>query len=242
MPDPLQFFLWVLSLLLQAAVVVSSLLRGGWRKHFPLAIYMLATVGHSVGAYIVFLKFGFKSPQYSFFYNLTDSILVVILFVAIISLYEQALQELTTSRYVRGGAVILISLTALFSFVSVQGRSDRMSEMGLMAEIGQNLYFVGVVMTYLLWGVVMQLRETRLRILQFVFSLGIYFSMLAATYALVNLFPGFRSSFRWIPQVASVFLAGAWTYTFLMVPESARLATSRIAAEGPTGMRGGSVE
>ncbi len=235
MPDPLQYFLWLLSTVLQAAVVVSSIVRRDSRKHFALAVYMLATVAHSVGAYFVLQKYGLKSVEYKYFYNLTDCLLVVILFIAIISLCEQVLQELTASRYVRGGAVLLILLTSLFSFVSVQSKSSQMAELKLVGEIGQNLYFVGVVMTYLLWGAVMQLRETRLRVLQFVFSLGIYFSMLAATYALGNLFPASRSFLRWIPQLASVFLAGAWTYTILMVPEGARLATARIASAGAEG-------
>lgn len=242
MPGPLQNILWLLSVVLQAAVVVSSLAKRDGRKHWPLAMYMLVTVAHSVGAYFVIRKYGFPSDQYTYFYNLTDTLLVIVLFVAILSLCEQVLQELAANRYVRGGAALLIAITALFSFVSVQMKSSQMGEMRLVIEIGQNLFFVGVVLTYLLWGTVMQLRETRLRILQFVFSLGTYFSMLAATYALANLFPAYRSFFRIIPQLASVFLAGAWTYTFLMVPESARLATARITAERLTGVPAKAVE
>ena len=233
MPHPLQYALWLVSLVLQAAAGVSALSRRGNWKYSALGLYMLANAAMSVAAYFVLQAYGFVSTEYKAFYAIGDACLVVALFFAILSLYQHVLQELHVSRYVTRGAALLITLTAAFSFVTVQRNSDHMAELRYVVELGQNLYFVGVVLAYLLWGVVMQLRETRLRILQFVFALGIYFSASAATYALVNLFPGSKDFAKWIPVTLSVFLSGSWLYTMVLVPDGARLATAHIAAAAP---------
>ena len=88
---------------------------------------------------------------------------------------------------------------------------------------------VGVVLTYLLWGAVLKLRETRTRLIQLILALGVYFSATAGTYALRNLFPGLQESFlRWVPPLIGTWLPLAWAYTFSKVPEDARLMTARL--------------
>ena len=76
--------------------------------------------------------------------------------------------------------------TAIFSYAVVDRSTDRLST-GFAIELSQNLYFVGLILTYILWGAVMKLRETRTRLVQFVLSLGLYFSAYAACYALANM-------------------------------------------------------
>jgi hypothetical protein len=98
--------------------------------------------------------------------------------------------------------------------------------------LGQNLYFVGVVLTYLLWGAILTLRETRMRLIQLVLALGIYFSADAAAYALRNLFPGLEPNFlRWIPPLMGLWLPVAWAYTMTKVPEDGRLAPSELVVK-----------
>jgi amino acid transporter len=75
----------------------------------------------------------------------------------------------------------------------------------------------------------MKLRETRTRLIQLVLSLGIFFSGSAGAYALRNLVSGMEVA-KFIPPLMGTFLALAWAYTFLKVPEEARLATARVAA------------
>jgi hypothetical protein len=96
-------------------------------------------------------------------------------------------------------------------------------------ELSQNLYFVGVVLTYVLWGAVVKLRETRTRLVQLVLALGIYFSASAAAYALRNMFPSLAVT-HFIPPLAGTFLPLAWAYTFWKVSETARLAPGRLTA------------
>ena len=64
-----------------------------------------------------------------------------------------------------------------------------------VVDLSQNLYFVGLVLTYVLWGAILKLRETRTRLIQLVLSLGVYFSLFAANYAIRNLYPPLSSVF-----------------------------------------------
>jgi hypothetical protein len=60
-----------------------------------------------------------------------------------------------------------------------------------------------------------------------VLSLGVYFSAFAASYALVNLYPDFVL-WRYVSHLMSMWLPLSWAYTFIKVPEDARLATSSV--------------
>src|SRR5260370_1648571 len=60
-------------------------------------------------------------------------------------------------------------------------------------ELSQNLYFVGLVLTYALWGVILKLRETRALLVQLILSLVVYFSACAASHAVSTLRPSVYS-------------------------------------------------
>jgi len=63
--------------------------------------------------------------------------------------------------------------TAWFSYAVVNQSSARMLT-HFVYELSQNLYFIGLVLTYALWGVILKLRETRALLVQLVLSLGVY--------------------------------------------------------------------
>ena len=128
---------------------------------------------------------------------------------------------------VRAGAMLLLGGTALISYHMVASSSDRLVT-GLSFELSQNLYFVGVVLTYLLWGAMMKLRENRTRLMQLVLSMGVYFSAFAGSYALGNLYPDLVLWRYFSPDghLAADFL-GLYVHK---VPEDARMATARVVA------------
>ena len=64
---------------------------------------------------------------------------------------------------------------------------------------------------------------------QLVLSLGIYFSLLAANYAIRNLYPSLSSVIAPLAQIIGTFLPLAWAYAFWRLPEEARLVPSRLA-------------
>jgi hypothetical protein len=129
---------------------------------------------------------------------------------------------------VRMAAILLLSGTAVVSYLIVR-QSSHLLVTRFAYELHQNLYFVGLVLTYLLWGVMLKLRESRTRVIQFVLSLGLLFSMFAANYALRNLYPNVSWLWNALPPLIDCFLPLAWCYTFLKIPEEARLMPSRLA-------------
>jgi len=98
-----------------------------------------------------------------------------------------------------------------------------------VVELSQNLYFVGLVLTYVLWAAILKLRETRTQLIQIVLSLGVYLSLFAADYALRNLYPSQRSVLAFLVPVIGLFLPLTWAYAFWRLPEEARMAPARLA-------------
>ena len=220
--------LWLVGFLAEIGLVVFLLSRKQAIRYFPIAFYMLCDALVTCGLYFCVHHFGFDSPTYVYFYYYTDSLLNVLMFWVIIKFYQETFAEIGVSRYIRATAVMLILLTAVFSYAVVhQNRTHLTSH--FVVEIGQNFYFVGVVLTYLLWGAILKVRETRTQLIQLVLALGIYFSADACIYALRNLFPGLQPNFlRWLPPLVGLWLPLAWAYTFAHVHEDARLEPARL--------------
>ena len=190
---------------------------------------MAATLLVEISRFQILKHFGFSSHEFAYFYYYSDALLTILLYFALISLYALVFDEMKAEKYVRLGAVLLLGGTAIFSFAVVQQSSSKM--LGhFVYELSQNLYFVGLVLTFVLWGAVLKLRETRTRVIQFVLSLGVYFSAFAATYALRNLFPNFDWPKIYLVPAIGFLLPLAWAHAFWRVPEEARLVPARLAA------------
>jgi len=126
------------------------------------------------------------------------------------------------------GAGLLLLGTVLFSYAVVAQSSERLSTK-FAYELSQNLYFVGLVLTYILWGAVLKLRETRTRVVQFILSLGLYFSAYAASYALMN-FADKGSLIQYLSQALGCFLPLSWCITLLRYTEESRIVPARLVA------------
>src|SRR3974377_2515538 len=186
MPGPLVLAIWYVGIVLEIAFVVGCIAPKFFFRYIFLNAYFLLGLGSDAGRYIFLSKFGQASDEYRYAYFYTYALLTLALYLALISLYSCVFGELRFNRYVRFGAVILLLGTALFSYAVVVQSESRLATT-FAYELSQNLYFFGLVLTYILWGSVLELRETRTRIVQFVLSLGLYFSAYASCYALGNL-------------------------------------------------------
>jgi len=227
-PGLTQYVIWSLCTVLEMGVVVCALKKNAFRKYLLLNIYMLASVAVTVARFNVLTSYGFTSPQYIYVYYYSDALLTILLYFALGSLYAHVLSELKAERYLRFATLLLLAGTALFSYAVVEQSSTRLISR-FVVELSQNLYFVGLVLTYILWGAILKMRETRIRIIQIVLSLGVYFSLFAADYALRNLYPSTRSVLSSVQQVIGCFLPLAWAYAFWFSPEEARMAPTRVA-------------
>lgn len=240
MLGPFDYVFVLLSLIAEAYVVVCLCASKSRLRYSSVIFYMLGDVVVTVTQDIVLFKVGVSSPVYAYVYYYTDALLTIALFFVIMSFYHQIFQQMGVGKYVRWGTVLLLTGTALVSYLIVRGMPHHHITNALVVEMSQNLYFVGVVLTYLLWGAVITLRETRTRLIQLILALGIFFSSDAAGYALRNLFPSphLEAAFlKWVPPIAGTFLPLAWAYTFTRVPEEARLETARVSKRAAAAQR-----
>jgi hypothetical protein len=228
MPGLLASAIWYFGVLLEVAFVVCSIWRGSFFRYFLLNLYFLFALGSGLVRYFFLAKFGVSSGEYYFAYFYTDVLLTLALYVALTSLYARIFAELQFGKYVRLTAVLLLLGTALFSYAVVAQSEQRLST-AFAYELSQNLYFVGLVLTYILWGAVVKLRETRTRLVQFILALGIYFSAYAASYALVNLASKY-SVVHFMGPIVSCLLPLSWTVTMWRHSEDSRLLTAQLVA------------
>jgi hypothetical protein len=229
MLGPFEYAVWIASALLEAAVVVCALSKHSFRRYLFLNLYMAGSLIANVARYFVIAQYGQSSIQYCYTYYYSDCLLTIGLYFALASLYSQVFEEMHVERYVRLAAVLLLAGTAFFSYMVVHQVEDRMATR-FIVEVAQNLYFVGVVLTYVLWGAMLKLRETRARLIQFVLSLGLYFSLFAANYALRNLCPSLEHVWPYLIPLFGCLLPLTWAYAFWSIPEDARFAPARLIA------------
>jgi hypothetical protein len=221
--------IWLAGFLLEIYIVVCSVYRRKFLHELAINGYMFAAAAANCGLSFCLYRFGLSSREYTYYYYYTDSLLTILLFCVIIHFYQQVFREMQVSQHLRKAAVLLLLATAFFSYLVVHQNRDHLTSR-FVIQIGQNLYFVGLVLTYLLWGVVVKLRETRTRLVQLVLALGVYFSATAGSYAIWNLFPQFMPLAKHLLPVVGLWLPAAWAYTFTKVPEDARLATASLLA------------
>jgi hypothetical protein len=226
MLGPLDYALWMVTALLQAAVVVCAIRARCFFKFFPLNFYMLAASLFTVARYFILHQYGFRSTQYFYFYFYSDALLTICLFFALMGLFAHVFSEMGAKANIRIGSLVVLGLTCVVSFLMVRQSQDRMVSL-FVAELSQNLYFVGALLTYLLWIALKKLHETRTRLIQLSLGLGVYFSAQAASYALAVLYPN-SPVWKFGSYAMGVWLPLAWGYTFLMVSETARISPARV--------------
>lgn len=229
MPGPVALAIWYIGIALEIGFVVCSLARRSFFRYLFLNAYFLLELSSDVGRYFFLSKFGQSSDEYRYAYFYTDALLTVALYLALISLYSHVFGELRFSRYVRFGAVLLLAGTALFTYAVVVESEQRLAT-DFAYELSQNLYFVGLVLTYILWGAVLKLRETRTRLVQFILALGLYFSAYAASYALLNLGSRYGLVVQYLSPALGCLLPLAWTITMWRHTEESRLETAQLLA------------
>jgi len=234
MLGPSVHVLWFISLLLEIAVLVCALYRRAFARYLALNLYILCSLILTVGLELCRRGFGIASFTYFLGYYCSNSLLCILKYFVIVQLYRLVFAKTDIGKEIRAAAALLLAATAMFSYVFVQHSQGHHLTARFVVELEQNLNFLGVVLVYLLWGAMLKLRETRTRLIQFCLALGIYFSATAGTYALRNLFPSLEPAvLRCIPLIAETLLSLAWAYTYLMVPEEARLATAPLAFRLP---------
>jgi hypothetical protein len=229
MPSGFALVVWIVGMCAGVCFVATSLLRGSFLRYFFLNLYVILSMSADLLRQYVLRDWGFTSPQYKYTYFYTDCLLTIALFVSVISLASRVFAELNLVKFVRILAVLLLLGTAGFSYGVVAQSTDRMTITPFIVALSQNLYFVGLVLTYLLWGAVLKLQETRTRLVQMVLALGLYFSAYAGSYALLNLAPNYEIV-QYLAPLLGCFLPISWCLTMARHTEESRLAPARLVA------------
>jgi hypothetical protein len=228
MPGPIVLIIWLVGTALELSFVVCSFVRKSFVRYLFLNLYLLFSTVGSTARFLVLRHYGQDSDQYMSCYYYTDLVLTLTLFIALMSLYMRVFGELKVKQYLYFVAMMVLLGTAIFSYAIVYQSSERLST-SFAIELSQNLYFVGLVLTYILWGAVTKLRETRTRTVQFVLALGIYFSAYAASYALGNMAEKL-GVVQYMGPLLGCLLPMSWTFTMMRHSEESRLATAQLVA------------
>ena len=228
MPGLVIHILDLLTALLQASIVVVSLTRGYARRYLTINLYLAASTIVLFLRYYMLSRHGLSSGEYFYFYYYSDALLTIGLYFTLMGLYATVFKEMKAAQYLRVFTILLLIGTAAFSCAVVQQSGPRLFTR-YVVEMSQNLYFVGLILTYILWGAVLKLRETRTRVIQLVLSLGVYFSAFAGNYALRNLYPQLHFVWEFVPPILGCLLPLSWAYAFWHISEEARIAPSRLA-------------
>jgi hypothetical protein len=228
MMGPVDYLLLLADLLVEICCLVCLFRKRAFSRHFTLVLYLCASIAIGIGRYGVLAATGFTSDAYHYFFYYSDTLLTICLYFVLMNLYAQVFSEMEISKFVRGGAMLLLAGTAGISYRMVAASTDKLLT-HFVFELSQNLYFVGVLLAYLLWGAMMKLRDNRTRLMQLVLSMGVYFSAFAGSYALGNMYPGLVV-WRYVCHLMVMWLPLSWAYTFTKVPEDTRMATARVLA------------
>lgn len=211
--------LW-LSVLASLTAVGVCVYQRAFRRYVFLNLYLLTSVAFTVGCYYVYSVYGYNSTQYFYFYYAGDAIPNIVGYVLIGSFFDRLLRESVFQRYVRPTLVIFFLLVAGVSGMFIYGSVERARLFPrFVIEFEQNMYFVGVLLTFLLWISMSYLRAENRRFALLVSGLGIYFSAHATNYALRYLFHGLADVLTKVPPLAYTLMVLLWLYTFLQVPE-----------------------
>jgi hypothetical protein len=225
---PVNYVIWLAVVALELFSLFCLIRGRAFSQHFTLVLYLCACLATDVGEYSIVATSGYDSNAYYYFYFYSKALLTICLYFVLMNLYAHMFSDMGVGKHIRSGAMLILAGTAGISYYLVAASSNRLVT-HFAVELGQNLYFVGVALTYLLWGAMAKLRDNRTRLMQLVLSMGVYVSLSAGSFALDNLYPD-HGFWQYFFPLTSMWLPVSWAYTFLKVPEEARLATAKVLA------------
>jgi hypothetical protein len=230
--DPVNYGIWLAVVAAEVFALICMIRGRALAQHFTLFLYLCACLGGEIGAHAILRNSGYDSDAYYYFFFYSKSLLTICLYFVLMNLYSQVFADMGAGKYIRAGAALILAGTAGISYYMVAVSSEKLLT-HFAVELGQNLYFVAVVLTYLLWFAMSKLRENRTRVTQLVLSMGVYVSLSAGSYAINNLYPYHNSFWKYYFPITSMWLPLSWAYTFLKVTAETRLDTTRVLAPTP---------
>lgn len=231
MLSAVDYGVWVFSAVSALLTIGITIRNREATRYLTLNIYLVFSVAISAGQWFAIRAYGFTSFEYFYFYYYSDSVSAVLLYFVLMGFYRDVYEENQTSLKMRFITLLVLAATAWVSFTIVQSHKDRMTTRFVM-ELGRDLNFLGLLLTYTLLWAYMRVPERSRRLLQAISALGIYFSVYAIYFAL-RMFTPYSRFNRLVPPVLSCWLSMAWAYAFFR--SSGKVPSLGVAtAPGPT--------
>ncbi|MFQ5662859.1 MAG: hypothetical protein ACE5HL_03405 [Terriglobia bacterium] len=206
------------SVLLSLAAVAVCVRSKYFLAYFWLNLYLVSNIAFMVGSLYTIWSYGYTSPQYFYFYFTGDAIMSVLSYLLIGSFFIYLFRHSVFRKYIQLTLVFFFVGVVIVSGSFISGSVDRLYSRWVI-EFEQNMYFVGVLLTFLLWMTMSYLGAETRRFVLLVSGMGIFFTAHAANYALRFLVPGLADVLARVPPLAYTFMVLLWLYTFLRVPE-----------------------
>ncbi len=216
MADIYELIVGLLSIVFSVGVVCVCVRQHIFRRYFILNLYLLTNIVFTVGCFYVL--YVHTPVQYFYFYYTGDAIVTVINYVLIGSFFNYMFRHSVFRKYVQLTISFFFVGVVIVSGMFISGNVDRFYS-SWMIEFEQNMYFVGVLLTFLLWMTMTYLGAETRRFALLVSGMGVFFAAHAANYAIRFLFPSLSALTLVVPPLAYNFMVGLWLYTFLRVPE-----------------------
>jgi len=223
-----EYVLWIGAAVMGGYVAALSW-KLGVARHFPvLTAYLVLSLASDLCRVVVLKKFGFSAEEYMITYYITDAILSVVVYLVVIELCRSILPA-EHRKFLPQYALAILVLLTLFSFAEI-GQSHTRLVTSFAYELSQNLWFVSVGATLVLWGLIYYRDLPRGMAAQMVRVWGVYFLLVASTYFIINFFhnlpPSAPRMHLEIPEMAGVWLPLGLGFAILNkpnnVPTSAR--------------------
>ena len=80
MLGPVDYAIWLSVLLADICCLVCLLKKRAFAEHFTIALFLTASIGVSIGRYLLLITTGFASTPYFYFYYYSDAVLTICLF------------------------------------------------------------------------------------------------------------------------------------------------------------------
>ncbi len=207
--------------LLEGGLIVYLLRRSYWKRLATILVYAACFLAAGALRALFLYRFGLASPQYGYWYWMTDVLLVLAAFLLVCSFFRRAcVQEEKMWRFIRLLLVFVFLLVLGISTFSLWRNLDHLFTRFII-EFQQNLYFTCLVLNTLLYLLMQQLDSADDELGLLVCGMGIQLAGPAATLALVHLTPGQHSPewlLKFISPLAALGMLLTWFYAVSRAP------------------------
>jgi len=211
--------------LCEAGLFLYLVLWGHSRRLTALCLYIGSLLAiDAISRNWILYHYGFRSPQYFYFYYLTDALLAVGAFLLVCSFFRRAcIERREIWQSVRLVLVFVFIIVAGISYVSLSQNYTNLFGR-FTTEFEQNLHFTCLVLNTALYILMhhVQVADDQLELL--VCGMGIQFAGPAANFALMYLTPGshfFMSVMQYVGPLCTLGMLGLCFYA-VRIPKAAR--------------------